>query len=358
VHSQGELRSVDITTTPFTVTKLATGTIGAGVIGPDGCLYANAHDTILKLAPASGGCGFTPTNPSPALSLVLAAPSPTPQGTFATLTATLHNVSQPQGLPITFFVGGANPALKLVRADSNGQAVFNHQGVITGDDTVVARTSIDSSVVTSNRARISWTSGTHVTFLTLNPSPRGGTLGQPVLLRASLSDISADPAAPLPGASVTFTLDGQSCTATTDATGIAACLLTPDVAGLQTLAASFTPGTAEYVGYTTQTPFNVLLAPPPADSDGDGVTDDSDNCPLAANVDQANADGDALGDVCDGCPSDASPNCDESRTLQEVVVTRTIFTFCGRAGMASLSMLLAGLFFMKMSVVRRGRRQL
>jgi len=35
------------------------------------------------------------------------------------------------------------------------------------------------------------------------------------------------------------------------------------------------------------------------DSDGDGVTDCADNCPLAANADQANTDGDAQGDVCD-----------------------------------------------------------
>jgi hypothetical protein len=36
-----------------------------------------------------------------------------------------------------------------------------------------------------------------------------------------------------------------------------------------------------------------------ADTDGDGVADDVDNCPLVANPGQENADGDALGDVCD-----------------------------------------------------------
>lgn len=39
------------------------------------------------------------------------------------------------------------------------------------------------------------------------------------------------------------------------------------------------------------------VAPP--DGDGDGVPDATDNCPTAANADQANADGDALGDACD-----------------------------------------------------------
>jgi hypothetical protein len=37
------------------------------------------------------------------------------------------------------------------------------------------------------------------------------------------------------------------------------------------------------------------------DSDGDGLRDDLDNCPVTANADQANADGDLRGSVCDNC---------------------------------------------------------
>jgi Thrombospondin type 3 repeat len=39
--------------------------------------------------------------------------------------------------------------------------------------------------------------------------------------------------------------------------------------------------------------------PPPADTDGDGVADASDNCPSVSNADQADADSDGLGDACD-----------------------------------------------------------
>jgi len=39
----------------------------------------------------------------------------------------------------------------------------------------------------------------------------------------------------------------------------------------------------------------------PADSDGDGLPNDQDNCPDVWNVDQVNSDGDAHGDVCDNC---------------------------------------------------------
>ncbi|MDD3814727.1 MAG: thrombospondin type 3 repeat-containing protein [Desulfocapsaceae bacterium] len=35
------------------------------------------------------------------------------------------------------------------------------------------------------------------------------------------------------------------------------------------------------------------------DSDNDGISDDTDNCPDVANPDQADADGDGIGDVCD-----------------------------------------------------------
>lgn len=38
------------------------------------------------------------------------------------------------------------------------------------------------------------------------------------------------------------------------------------------------------------------------DQDHDGLANSEDNCPLAANFDQANADGDDRGDACDDCP--------------------------------------------------------
>jgi hypothetical protein len=46
-----------------------------------------------------------------------------------------------------------------------------------------------------------------------------------------------------------------------------------------------------------------------ADTDGDGVGDTVDNCPLTANSDQGDVDGDGIGNVCDaenGPPTSAA----------------------------------------------------
>jgi hypothetical protein len=50
-------------------------------------------------------------------------------------------------------------------------------------------------------------------------------------------------------------------------------------------------------------------APPPADADGDGVADASDNCPNNANTYQADLDSDGIGNVCDSDrDGDGRPN--------------------------------------------------
>ncbi len=59
--------------------------------------------------------------------------------------------------------------------------------------------------------------------------------------------------------------------------------------------------------------FLVLLLPACdfIDSDGDGVIDSLDNCPLVYNPSQADSDGDGVGDACE-CPPNTvgvPPNC-------------------------------------------------
>ena len=50
----------------------------------------------------------------------------------------------------------------------------------------------------------------------------------------------------------------------------------------------------------------------PADADGDGVPDSTDNCPTTPNAAQTDTDGDGKGDACDNCP--ATPNAAQTDT--------------------------------------------
>jgi len=64
-----------------------------------------------------------------------------------------------------------------------------------------------------------------------------------------------------------------------------------------------------------------ICGAPLPDSDGDGIDDFADNCPMMANIDQADNDGDGIGDICDddddndgfnddvdNCPMTANPD--------------------------------------------------
>ncbi len=149
--------------------------MSSGTVGPDGCLYVSASDTLFKLTGADGRCVFAPTILTPTLSLTPASVSPSPaQGNATTFTATLHNVVQPQGTPITFAVNGANPQIKLVRADEKGQASFSYTGIITGTDTVTAAATVNTTRVTANRAQVTWAGGLHVTAVGLNQTATSG----------------------------------------------------------------------------------------------------------------------------------------------------------------------------------------
>ncbi len=52
----------------------------------------------------------------------------------------------------------------------------------------------------------------------------------------------------------------------------------------------------------------VFVEEPDADPDGDGLISRQDNCPRASNADQSDGDRDGLGDACDNCPSNGNPD--------------------------------------------------
>lgn len=63
--------------------------------------------------------------------------------------------------------------------------------------------------------------------------------------------------------------------------------------------------------YSVSTEFEAMLycdTNPPNDGDGDGVPDESDNCPSVVNPGQEDTDGDQVGDVCDNCLTTPNPS--------------------------------------------------
>ena len=93
--------------------------------GPDNCLYATQSDRIIKLTRADGTCGFVSPKGAPQLALSPLSIS-SAQGTTATFTASLRNVPNPSGIPITLNIRGANASLHLENTNAAGEAVFTY----------------------------------------------------------------------------------------------------------------------------------------------------------------------------------------------------------------------------------------
>jgi kumamolisin len=291
-NNVARLKLTNITTNPPTITATMTEGTGGGTIGPDGCLYMPNANVMHKLTDPTGGCSFVPTAAAPSLTLTPTVVSPNPaQGTAQTFTATFRNLDVPADTPVFFAVVGANPRLQLVRTDANGEAPFTYTAVNQGMDTIVATATVDNSTLTSNTAKVTWEAGKHMTFLTLNPSPKGGMPGIPVNVIASLTDVSVDPLAPIAGATINFTLGNTQCSGVTDADGIASCQLAPNSAGMWTLTATFA-GSGQFMASSDSVGFNVLSAP-------SGGIEVCGNC-----VDE---DGDSLPDLLDPDCASTSP---------------------------------------------------
>ncbi|HEX8069805.1 MAG TPA: protease pro-enzyme activation domain-containing protein [Pyrinomonadaceae bacterium] len=273
-RNDGTITRIDTSALPDTpVTPCAAGctdiyTSGSRgdfvTVGPTGCLYATQSERVIRLTNADGTCSLTPADVVPRLALTPENVQPSPaQGTTVTFTAQLKNVADPANVPVTLLVGGANPAPLLARTDAQGRATFTYTGQAVGTDQAVATVELDSTPIFSNESKVTWTPGRHRTFVTLNLSPAGGVPDRPLALAATLVDTSTEPATAVSGVSLTFTLAGQTCSATTDAAGTARCSLTPNAAaGAYTLAVAFA-GTSALVPAADSKRVTLIDAPLP-----------------------------------------------------------------------------------------------
>jgi hypothetical protein len=81
--------------------------------------------------------------------------------------------------------------------------------------------------------------GQRTTALDLSLAPGAGIAGRQVPLTARLVDRSTEPATPVAGATVQFSINGPACAATTSANGIANCTATAPAAGTYALGAQY-----------------------------------------------------------------------------------------------------------------------
>ena len=88
--------------------------------------------------------------------------------------------------------------------------------------------------------------------------PTAGEPGAPVTVSATVVEAGA---AGIAGRTLSFAIGTQACSATTDATGYASCLLAPEGAGAQTLTVSF-EGDAQFQASSRAATFQVGAAPP------------------------------------------------------------------------------------------------
>jgi hypothetical protein len=231
-HASGNVYRIDI----------ATGTVlkkfNAGILGP-------------SLAGLAVFGELTATQPK----LILTPATDTKTvGATETLTAQLIFCLDPT-VTVTFTVTGANPQTGTGTVTCGGTTTFTYTGNNAGTDTVVATatTTLPPKNVISNPSTIVWNKAP--TKLTYN----GATTSDyhdPATVSAILT--RSDTTAPIPGATVTFTLTGEPpCSGTTDAAGMASCIVTPNQpAGTYPLTASFA-GNGNFLPSSVTVPFIV-----------------------------------------------------------------------------------------------------
>ncbi len=128
-------------------------------------------------------------------------------------------------------------------------------------------------------------------------APKSGSVGS---IAGIVHDKALGLTAPIAAANVTISGIGSD---TTDGTGAYSLLVAP---GTYEVVATKSGYLTAKITTTVATGADVKLDIPleksavPTDLDGDGVTDDKDNCPEVANADQTDTDGDGQGDACDG----------------------------------------------------------
>ncbi len=177
-------------------------------------------------------------------------------GTSETLTATVvdTNNSPKSGVTVTFTVlSGPDAGTTGTGVTNNvGQATFTYTNTTgAGSDVVKASFTDSAGIHNSKQSVITWIR--EITAVTYTGAITSD-FNDPATLSAVLHESMGNAIA---GQALTFTINGQSCSSTTDASGQASCDVSPNVvAGSYTVNASFA-GTARFAPSSASTAFTV-----------------------------------------------------------------------------------------------------
>lgn len=196
------------------------------------------------------------SQPCPGATLSLAPPTQNvPVGSPATVTATLQNSCGTglQGASVDFAVqsGPDTGTTGSGVTDANGVASFTYTGPTPGTDTVGASATNPAGRINATPVDVVWQQ--QAAQLAINGAA-GGDYHDP----ATVAGVLTDSHGPLAGRNVTFTLNStESCSATTNASGAAACSVTPgEPVGSYPLTASFA-GDTTHLGASATSTFTV-----------------------------------------------------------------------------------------------------
>jgi hypothetical protein len=210
----------------------------------------------LDLAQVHNPDGLPCTNPPSGIKLEPATATDDAGGTQVETATVVDSSANPRpGVVVTFKVlSGPDQSLPAFQAttDANGQAKdpITNNGTVGKD--VVQASFNDGIDHFSNKTEINWVAApTKLTY----SGPAGGDYDDPSSIAFTLTN--ADTNAPVANVPVTMQLDGQApCTATTDASGVATCPVTPnEPAGPVAVSGSFAgvPGLLPSTGSGTFT---------------------------------------------------------------------------------------------------------
>jgi Bacterial Ig-like domain (group 3) len=207
-----------------------------------------------------------------------------PVGTPHTDTATVVNsdATPAAGVVVTFNVlSGPDAGLSAVNTtDGSGHATFTFTDTTVPGDDVVQAHFVDGSGTTefSNKAVKHWIQ-IH-TNLAVNPSSQD--FNDLATVSATLTDANN---VALSGQTVNFVLNGaETCSGTTDGSGVASCTLTPgEAAGTYTLTATYA-GDISHVGSSGSAPFTVTHEETTLTYTGSTTQDFNDQTTLSGNL--------------------------------------------------------------------------